>query len=219
MIAMASWCSFASVFSQEAKKVLDQFDVQAYASNTPAIQKAVIGPDEELSIYTLHHYKYTLNPKQNKAYKEYQVIKLDGMSNADLLIGLITSTLERESRYIEISGEKQNAIVREVLKDKADYVFVSPFEKEYFIASDGTFRYIDGRELVGSKKVKTYLEKGKPVTAATFFFAMKNKGLISADVSLRHFIALNLDEKVKLLEMDVYASPKDTATQTAGELH
>jgi len=212
--------SFAPVFSQDARKVLDQFNVQAYASNASQEKKPVIQEDEELTIYNLHNYKYTLEPKAGKSYKEYQVIRLDGISNTDLLIGMITHSLERESRYIEISGEKQNAMVREILKDKADYIFVSPYEKEYFIAADGTFRYIDGRELVGSKKVKTYLEKGKPVTATTFFFAMKDKGLINADVSLRNFISLSLDEKVKLLEMNIYASPKENKTEAAiNEVH
>ena len=197
------------MFGQEAKNVLDQFNVQAYASNSSDDKKQEIGPEDELSIYNLHNYKYTLNPNQNGSYKEYQVIKLDGMSNSDLLLGLITNTLERESRYVKISGEKQNALVREILNTNADYIFLNQYEKEYFMSSDGTFRFIDGRELVGSKKVKTYLEKGKPITASTFFFAMKNKGLIDASASLRTFISLTLDEKIDFLKMDIYATPKE----------
>ncbi|HXH19783.1 MAG TPA: hypothetical protein VNJ07_11950 [Chitinophagales bacterium] len=213
---LASLSAISSVFCQNSKKIIDQFNVQAFESSSPAEAKATIGKDEELTIYNLNDFNYTLTPEKGKDYKSYQAIRLDGLTSRDIVVGMITSTLEREDRYIEITaGERQYAMVREVLDEKADYVFVSPFEKEYFIAADGTFRYIDGRELVGSKKVKTYLEKGKPVTETTFFFAMKDRGLINADVSLRSFISLSLEEKVSLLDMDIYASPKKTAGEPA----
>lgn len=198
-----------SVLGQETNKVAEQLNMQVYASNTPGKLRQTIGQEEELTILNLNNYKFTTNPNPNKAYKEYQVIKLDGMSDSEVLIGMITGRLERESRFIELKGVKPNALVREILNEKTDYIFMSPYEKEYFIASDGTFRYLDGRELVGSKKVRTYLEKGKPVTATTFFFAMKNKGLIDSAISLRTFIALTTDERVALLNMDIFATPKE----------
>jgi hypothetical protein len=134
---------------------------------------------------------------------------------------MVTNTLDRENRYIELTESKEElAMVREILDGKADYVFVSKYEKEYFIASDGSFRYIDGRELVGSKKVKTYLEKGKPVTPTTFFFAMKDKGLIKPEIGLRDFISMKIEEKVQLLEMDIYAAPKEgVSAPLTGEIH
>ncbi len=218
---LASICSFAASYCQNSHKAIDQFNVQSFESSSPAEAKATIAKDEELYIFNLNNFRYTLTPDKGKEYKEYQVIKLDGLSNSDIVVGMITNSLEREDRYIEITeGESQNAMVREILNGKADYVFVSPFEKEYFIAPDGTYRYIDGRELVGSRKVKTYLDKGKPVTASTFFFAMKDRGLISADVSLRSFISLSLEEKVSLLDMDIYAAPKETESESATtEIH
>jgi hypothetical protein len=200
----------ASAICQETQKAPEQLNVQVYASRTPNKLKQTIGPEDDLTIFNLNDYKFTTNPNPNKAYKEYQVIKLDGMSDSDVLLGMITGTLERESRFIELKGIKQSAVVRAILDEKTDYIFMSPYEKEYFIASDGTFRYLDGRDLVGSKKVKTYLEKGKPVTATTFFFAMKNKGLIDSAISLRTFIALTTDERVALLNMDILATPKET---------
>lgn len=206
---------WAPGFGQEAKKVLDQFNVQAYASNSSGKQKQVIAPDEELTIFNLNDYKFTTEPNPNKSYKEYQVIKLDGMSSSDLIIGMITGTLERESRFVELSAQKQKALVREVLNENADYFYMNPFEREYFIAADGTFRYLDGRELVGSKRVRTYLEKGKPITATTFFFAMKDKGLINPEMSLRTFISLSTEDKVELLDMDIYATPKEVKNETA----
>jgi len=204
-------------FCQEAKKAAEQLNVQVYASNTPNKLKQTIGPEEELTIFNLNNYKFTTDPNPKKSYKEYQVIKLEGMSDSDVLIGMITGTLERESRFIELKGVKPNALVREILNEKTDYIFMSPHEKEYFIASDGTFRYLDGRELIGSKKVKTYLEKGKPVTATTFFFAMKNKGLIDSAISLRTFIALTTDERVDLLNMEIYATPKEAVQEADSE--
>ncbi len=208
-VVMAVVFGGASVFCQEANKAAEQLNMQVYASNTPNKLQQTIGQEEELTIFNLNDYKFTTTPNPNKAYKEYQVIKLDGMSDNDVLIGMITGTLERESRFIELKGVKQSTLVKEILNEKADYIYMSPYEKEYFIASDGTFRYLDGRELVGSKKVRTYLEKGKPVTATTFFFAMKNKGLIDSAISLRTFIALTTDERVALLNMDIFATPKE----------
>ena len=207
---------FGASYSQNSKSViLDQFNVQAYKSNSVAEAKATIEKDEDLTLYNLSNYKYTLAPQKGKEYKEYQAIKLDGLSNLDIITGMITNTLDRENRYIELSeGKEQIAMVREILDGKADYVFVSPYEKEYFIGADGTFRYIDGRELVGGKRVKTYLEKGKPVTVTTFFFALKDKGLISGEVSLRNFISLSTEEKVNLLGMDIYAAQKETGTES-----
>ena len=221
MIVLAFLCALSKAYCQNSKKTLEQFNVQSYGSTNVAEAKATIGKDEELTLFNLSSYKYTLTPEKNKEYKEYQVIKLDGLSNRDIVVGMVTNSLDRENRYIELAqGKEQLAMVREALDGKADYIFVSPFEKEYFIAADGTFRYIDGRDLVGSKKVKTYLEKGKPVTATTFFFALKDKGLIGSEVSLRNFISLNTEEKVNLLGMGVYASPKEPENETIlSELH
>lgn len=218
IIVAAALCSFSASFSQESKKILlDQFNVQAFKSDSPVEAKATINREDDLTLFNFSDYKYTLAPEKNKKYKEYQAIKLDGLTNRDIIVGMITNSLDRENRYIELTpGKEQMAMVREILDGKADYVFVSPYEKEYFIAADGTFRYIDGRELVGSKKVKTYLEKGKPVTVTTFFFALKDKGLIGSEVSLRNFISLSTDERVNLLGMGIYASPKEDET---AELH
>lgn len=203
---------FGASYSQETKKqVLEFFNMQSFGSAPVAEAKATIEKNDELTLFNLHNYKYTLEPQKDKEYKEYQAIKLDGLSNLEVITGMITNTLNRENRFIELTeGKQQIAMVREALNGKADYVFVSPFEKEYFIAADGTFRYIDGRELVGDKKVKMYLEKGKPVTATTFFFALKDRGLVSPEIGLRHFISLSIEEKVSLLGMDVYAAPKET---------
>ncbi len=203
---------FGASYSQESKKqVLDFFNVQSFGNAPVAEAKATISKEDELTLFNLNEYKYTLTPQKEKEYKEYQAIKLDGLSNLEVITGMITNTLDRENRYIEMTeGKQQIAMVREALNGKADYVFVSPYEKEYFIDAEGTFRYIDGRELVGNKKVKTYLEKGKPITATTFFFALKDRGLISPEIGLRHFISLSTEEKVSLLGMDVLAAPKET---------
>lgn len=215
MICVAAALFFFGIsYSQNSRRLLlDQFNMESFGSVASAEAKASIAKDEELTLFNLHDYKYTLAPQKGKEYKEYQAIKLDGLSNLDIVTGMITNTLDREIRYIELTeGEQQIAMVREALKGKADYVFISPYEKEYFIDADGAFRYIDGRELAGSKRVKTYLEKGKPVTVITFFYALKEKGLIPAEVGLRQFIAMNTEEKVTLLGMDVYAAPKETET-------
>jgi len=213
MICVAAALLFFGVsYSQDSKKLLlDQFNVQSFGSDAPAEAKATIEKDEDLTLFNLSNYKYTVAPQQGKEYKEYQAIKLDGLSNLEIITGMITNTLDRENRFIELTeGKQQIAMVREALNGRADYVFVSPLEKEYFIDAQGTFRYIDGRELVGDKKVKIYLEKGKPITATTFFFALKDRGLISLEVGLRQFISMSTDEKVSLLRMDIYTAPKET---------
>ncbi len=209
MMLLIACCLLGQVFSQNAKKeTVQNLNVQGFGSAIPLETKSTIDPEEELSLHNLRDFKYTLEPQQSKDYREYQVIKLDGLSNSDLVIGMITNTLDRESRFIEINSDRQAAIVREILSGNANYVFVHPVEKSYFIASDGTFRYVDGRELVGDKKVLAYLEKGKPITATTFYYALKDRGLIGSELNLRNFISMSLEEKVKLLNMDIHASVK-----------
>ncbi|GIV33434.1 MAG: hypothetical protein KatS3mg031_0969 [Chitinophagales bacterium] len=214
MVVICSLCCCCmQLLGQPARQVLDQFQVQVFASNTPAVKKNTIPSGVDISIFNYQEYTYTLTPRPDKKYKEYQVIPLDGLDNTAILIGMITHTLDRETRYIELEGVEATAAIREALEGKADYIFVNPAEKQYFMLPDGSFRYIDGRELVGDKKLVAYLEKGKPITAATFYFALKERGLIRPDMSLRTFLSMSLDEKLKLLDMDIYASSKVSSEQ------
>lgn len=211
-------CGFAHS-QPSGSTALEMLNIQGFKSAPVTEAKATIGKDDDLTIHNLNQYKYTTTPEKGKDYKEYQVIKLDGLSNLDVLTGMLTHTLDRETRYIELSENKEElAMVREILKsNNSDYVFVSEYVKEYFIGADGSYRYIDGRDLVGNKKVKTYLEKGKPVTATTFFFALKDKGVIAPEVSLRGFISMSTEERVQLLGMDIYAAPKEEGDGTVSK--
>ena len=130
MICVAAALFFFGVsYSQDSRKLLlDQFNVQSFGSDAPAEAKASIAKDEELTLFNLHDYKYTLAPQKGKEYKKYQAIKLDGLSNLEVITGMITNTLDRENRYIELSeGKEQIAMVREALNGKVYYVFISPY--------------------------------------------------------------------------------------------
>lgn len=195
----------ANLLGQSTRDLLlNNHNVQAFASNATT-KKPMIKKDEDLTINNFRNYDYVLEPEEGKSYKDYQVIKLDELDDQSLVIGLLTHTLDRETRYIEI--DRYNGMLTQILEGDANYVFVYPGDKQFFMTKDGEFKYLDGRELVGSKEVVAYLEKGKPITEATFYYELKSRGLIeNKAMNLRTFISLSLEEKIRLLGMDLYAS-------------
>ena len=200
----------ASLFGQNSKKeILTDQHMEAFSSQVTAKAEATIGENDKLDLYNIRNYKYTLEPDKGKDYKDYQVIKLDELNSHDLIVGLITHSLKRETRYVEIGRYPKNKMVKEILENNADYVFVNPEEQQYYITPQGEYKYIDGKEVVGSKKVINYLEKGKPITVATFYFAMRNRGIIDGTISLRTFISLSLEQQIQHTRLDIYASARE----------
>ncbi len=154
-----------------------------------------------------------------KEYTEIQVINLNGMLMSNVVMGSVTNTLEKETRYIEITPEDAaSPMVMSVLpaielsaidnKNTFTYSTVKNFTigtskgKYFVIADDNTYRYYDSNKLGGNQKLVEELKKGKPITAQTFFYEAQENGLINPDMTLKEFMTLSVEEHRNLMVID-----------------
>lgn len=195
------------LYGQSAKEtILNNFGTQEIITSS-TVNGSTISGTEDLDVFSLRNYDYVLEPDLDKDYLKYQVIKLDELDNQSLAIGLITHSLERENRFVEIEAYTA-ALIKEVISQDKDFVFVHPYERQYFMTKRGEFKYIDNRDIVGERRIVRYLQKGKPITASTFYFAMREKGLIGREISLRAFMSMSIQEKIAALDLGIYSSAK-----------
>lgn len=141
------------------------------------------------------------------------------MLMSNVVMGSVTNTLEKETRYIEITPEDAaSPMVMSVLpaielsaidnKNTFTYSTVKNFTigtskgKYFVIADDNTYRYYDSNKLGGNQKLVEELKKGKPITAQTFFYEAQENGLINPDMTLKEFMTLSVEEHRNLMVID-----------------
>jgi hypothetical protein len=134
-------------------------------------------------------------------------------------MGSVTNTLEKEKRYIDITADDASspmvlsllpAIELSMVDNKSAYTYTTKKNytigtakgKFFVIADDNTYRYFDSHKLSGNSKLVEELKKGKPITAQTFFYQAQEEGLIDADMTLKEFMGMSVEEHRKLLVTD-----------------
>ena len=74
--------------------------------------------------------------------------------------------------------------------------------KVLFQESENSYRYLDGKKVGGDAKLVAYLNKGKPITEATYYFELKKAGYIKG-ISLWNFGKLSQQQKQLLISGDI----------------
>ncbi|CAN5267608.1 hypothetical protein BH09BAC1_BH09BAC1_11160 [soil metagenome] len=151
-----------------------------------------------------------------KEYTEIQVVNLNGRNLTDIVIGSVTNTLDKETRYIEVTKEDmESPLVMSAIpamelsavdntqkfaySTTQNYTVGTAKGKFFIITEDNTYRYYDSNKLGGRSKLVEELKKGKPITANTFFYEAQENGLIDPEMTLKQFLQLSVEEHRQLL--------------------
>ena len=161
---------------------------------------------------TIEADKYLKTTEAGRKYTSFEVYDVKGMNKEDLMLGLMTNTVDRGTRYNDKGTIAEKTPVAAATITKVDVnetavknegtikVAVARFgDKVFVIVGENDYRYMDGKVLEGKQKLVNELMKGKPVTETTFYFELKNAGIINNGMSLKQFTSLNRNQKQQLL--------------------
>ena len=179
---------------------------QGVAINSPVAHN-IIGED-----------KYLKTKEADKKYTEFEVYDIKGLNKDQVVLGMLTNTLDRATRYNQVGGNEQKAEITTAYINKLDdkgqvvkdggKVPVSTFrfkDKVFVIIGDDDYRYMDGAKLVGDQKVVNELMKGKPITEVTFFYELQKAGIVSKFMTPTKFAELSISEKQRLVNKGIMA--------------
>ena len=157
--------------------------------------------------------KYLKTKEAGKKYTEFQVMDVKGMDKNNVMRGLMTGSLDRDTRYNDkgaVATKASIAVINtniipqtavNITKNtaKVNVSVVSFKDKLFVIAGKNDYRYMDGKRIVGDQKLVDELMKGKPVTETTFFFELKKVGIVNSAMTLAQFSDMNLNQQQQLL--------------------
>ena len=172
------------------------------------------------STYTHGEDKWLKNKDaQNTRYSEFKVYDINGKNKEDVVMGLITGDLNRDTRYNKL-GENPTPItlaqtdVQVIEVSEADLtsgmkVSIAGFRtqgKYFVILGENDYRYIDGKAIVGDAPVVSELKKGKPITAITFFYELQKAGLADKEMTAKQFLSLSTNDQQAIVNAGSVAS-------------
>ncbi|MDX2003256.1 MAG: hypothetical protein SFW35_12525 [Chitinophagales bacterium] len=164
--------------------------------------------------------KYIKEKEAGKRYKEFEVFDVANKDKEEVVIGLVTNTLERQTRYEEIGTTPEKidlaktdvAILQAPSVDSAGMiqkVNVGGFRykgKVFVLLAEGDYRYIDGKAIVGDKLVVEEMKKGKPITAITFFYELQKAGIADKNMTVKEFMELSYEDQLTIVSNGTLAS-------------
>lgn len=155
--------------------------------------------------------KYLKTKEAGKRYTEFNVYDINGKDKDQVVLGLLTNTLDRGTRYDEkgLIAKKVTISTDEIdqVDDKGNVISgqkvkISSIrfnDKIFVILGEDDYRYLDGKKLVGNEKLVDELSHGKPITELTFFYELQKAGIVDKNMTAKEFLKLDLNAKQRLL--------------------
>jgi hypothetical protein len=156
--------------------------------------------------------KYLKTKADDKRYNEFEIYETKGKDKEDVMVGLITGSLDRRLRYNELGAKEDKLEITqtgiEILNIPAENLTTGLKEKiagfrntdKYFvIMGEGDYRYIDGKAIVGDKLMVEEMRKGKPITAITFFYELQKAGIADEEMTVKEFLSLSVNQQQEIV--------------------
>ena len=164
--------------------------------------------------------KYLKTTQAGKRYSEFQVFDINKMDNHQVAMGLLTNSLDRDTRYDEKGdvAAKTNVTATAALTQISAAASVTApatiqipvsiatsMDKHFVILAGNDYRYMDGKKLVGNQTIVNGLAKGKPISETTFFYGLQKAGIVSAKMTITQFTNMNASEKQNIMNSGAIA--------------